>query len=561
MKRLSFLWVLCLVLSACAPAATPPETTAPANLSSQPTTAVTTPETTEPVDLVTQPTPQASYEAALKEQEENQNADATRPTTPDCQHVDAGDDGKCDTCGANCLVIVDFYNLNDLHGKIADGENHPGVDELTTYFKRAKRTDQHAVFLSSGDMWQGSSESNLTKGLLTTDWMNYVGFSAMAIGNHEFDWGESPIKDNDKLAKFPILAINVYDRSTDKRVSYCGSSVMVTKGDVQIGIIGAVGDCYSSIAKDKVAGIYFKTGAALTQLVKNEATKLRQQGADYIVYLLHDGYSQSGSSSVSSITSSRLKSFYDIELSNGYVDLVFEGHTHKRYILKDEYGVYHMQAGGDNQGLSHIEVSINTANGNDSVRYSEIVNTGKYAAMDDDPIVQELLEKYGEDVSVGTDVLGTNARKRSSSELCQLTADLYYQKGVERWGDEYDIVLGGGFLSARSPYELAAGDVTYGMLYAIFPFDNDLVLCSVKGRDLRDKFFETDNDRYYISYGDYGKQVKANLDPNATYYIIVDSYTSVYAPNRLTEITRFDAKPYYARDMLAEYAAAGGFKK
>ena len=475
--------------------------------------------------------------------------------------MDAGDDGKCDTCGANCLVIVDFYNLNDLHGKIADGENHPGVDELTTYFKRAKRTDQHAVFLSSGDMWQGSSESNLTKGLLTTDWMNYVGFSAMAIGNHEFDWGESPIKDNDKLAKFPILAINVYDRSTDKRVSYCGSSVMVTKGDVQIGIIGAVGDCYSSIAKDKVAGIYFKTGAALTQLVKNEATKLRQQGADYIVYLLHDGYSQSGSSSVSSITSSRLKSFYDIELSNGYVDLVFEGHTHKRYILKDEYGVYHMQAGGDNQGLSHIEVSINTANGNDSVRYSEIVNTGKYAAMDDDPIVQELLEKYGEDVSVGTDVLGTNARKRSSSELCQLTADLYYKKGVELWGDEYDIVLGGGFLSARSPYELAAGDVTYGMLYAIFPFDNDLVLCSVKGRDLRDKFFETDNDRYYISYGDYGKQVKANLDPNATYYIIVDSYTSVYAPNRLTEITRFDAKPYYARDMLAEYAAAGGFKK
>ena len=102
--------------------------------------------------------------------------------------------------------------------------------------------------------------------------------------------------------------------------------------------------------------------------------------------------------------------------------------------------------------------------------------------------------------------------------------------------------------------------MVYGTLYSIFPFDNNLVLCSVKGSDLQSKFFETDNDRYYISYGDYGKQVKNNIDPNGTYYIVVDSYTSVYAPNRLTEISRLD-KEYYARDMLADYAKSGGFKK
>ena len=42
--------------------------------------------------------------------------------------------------------------------------------------------------------------------------------------------------------------------------------------------------------------------------------------------------------------------------------------------------------------------------------------------------------------------------------------------------------------------------------------------------------------------------------------MVVDSYTSVYAPNRLTEIVRWD-KEYYARDLLADYAKAGGFKK
>jgi hypothetical protein len=98
------------------------------------------------------------------------------------------------------------------------------------------------------------------------------------------------------------------------------------------------------------------------------------------------------------------------------------------------------------------------------------------------------------------------------------------------------------------------------MLYSLFPFDNDLVLCSIQGKYLQYRFFETDNDRYYLSYGDYGKQVKNNIDPNATYYVVVDSYSSVYAPNKLTEIARYEEK-YYARDMLADYTKAGGFKK
>jgi len=560
LKKLSILLALCLLLSACAPAVAPEQSSPETSLS----TVATEPSvpSTDGADATTEATPQSADEAT-RPTEATKPTESTKPDPsgkPDCDHVDEGDDGKCDACGVSVLVIVDFYNLNDLHGKIADGDNHPGVDELTTYLKKAKKNDDHTVFLSSGDMWQGAPESNLTKGLIVTDWMNHLGFSAMSLGNHEFDWGEDPIRENDKLAKFPILAINVYDRSTDKRVSYCDSSVMVTRGDVQIGIIGAIGDCYSSISRDKVENVYFKTGAALTQLVKSEATKLREKGADYIVYLLHDGNGSSGSNSVSSITSGRLKSYYDIELSNGYVDLVFEGHTHQRYIHKDEYGTYHMQNGGDNKGISHLEVSINTANGNDSVRYCELVATGKYATMADDPIVETLLDKYQEDVAVGSSDLGTNARVRKSSELCQLVADLYYKKGLELWGDKYDIVLGGGFISARSPYELPKGDVVYGTLYSIFPFDNNLVLCSVKGSDLQSKFFETDNDRYYISYGDYGKQVKNNIDPNGTYYIVVDSYTSVYAPNRLTEISRLD-KEYYARDMLADYAKSGGFKK
>ena len=98
------------------------------------------------------------------------------PGQVDCAdaHVDQGNDGLCDQCGENVLVSLNFYTINDLHGKIADADTHPGVDELTTYLKNARQTKDNVILLSAGDMWQGSSESNLTNGLLMTDWMNQV---------------------------------------------------------------------------------------------------------------------------------------------------------------------------------------------------------------------------------------------------------------------------------------------------------------------------------------------------------------------------------------------------
>ena len=113
-------------------------------------------------------------------------------------------------------------------------------------------------------------------------------------------------------------------------------------------------------------------------------------------------------------------------------------------------------------------------------------------------------------------------------------------------------------MSAREPGYLHAGTVVYGDLQQIFPFDNELVLCSIKGRDLVNKFLQTSNSSYFIYCGEYGNSIKNNVDLNATYYLITDTYSSSYAPNRLTEIARYDAN-VFARDLLAEYIKAGNF--
>lgn len=472
-------------------------------------------------------------------------------------HVDADNNQICDECGNSVIITIDFYNINDLHGKIFDGELHPGVDEMTTYLRNAQATKDNVILLSSGDMWQGSAESNLTDGALTTEWMNDLGFAAMALGNHEFDWGEDPIAANAELAEFPLLAINVYDPDTNAQEEYCQSAVIVECDGVQVGIIGAIGDCYSSIASDQTKDVYFKVGSELTTLVKAESEALRSQGADFIVYIVHDGLGDSYSHP-STINNGRLASYYDPSLSDGYVDLVFEAHTHQQYLLQDEAGVYHLQHGGDNaNGISHAQIQINAIDGTSSVVTAQLIKDKEYEDLEDDPIVEDLKKAYEAELAEAFEVLGTIKTSRPGNTLRQLVADLYYMEGMLKWGSEYDIVLGGGFISIRNPGYLAHGDVTYAQLQTLFPFDNELVLCSVKGRDLRDKFFESDNDNYFICCSLYGEEVREDLDPNATYYIVVDTYTSTYAPNNLTEIERYGA-PVYARDLIAEYITAGG---
>ena len=483
------------------------------------------------------------------------------PAVECAEHADADDNGLCDGCGMSVVVMLDLFAINALHGKICDSDSQPGVDELTTYLKQAYATQEHVILLSAGDMWQGSSESNLTDGHLVTEWMNELDFAAMTLGNHEYDWGEEAIESNAELAEFPFLAINIFDRETDERAAYCRASVTVERGGATIGIIGAVGDCYSSISGETSGGVYFKVGDELTDLVQAEARSLRQAGVDFIIYAIHDGHGSS-STGTKTITDADLSAYYDPVLSEGCVDIVFEGHTHQRYVLLDGEGVYHLQNGGENKGICHAEAAVNFANGNSTVYTAEFISSSVYAGMTDHPIVDTLLDKYRDQVSVADRLLGYNSRYRSGDELRRIVASLYRDVAEDAFA-EYPIVLGGGFLSVRNPYNLASGEVTYRQLQSIFPFDNTLVVCSVKGSDLLSRFINTSNDNYFISYTALGETLMAggqgSIDPSATYYVLVDTYTSTYAPNRLTEVARYTSD-VYARDLLAAFVESGGLE-
>ena len=451
-------------------------------------------------------------------------------------------------------VELSFYAVNDLHGKFIDTATQPGLDEFTTYLKDLYADDsREEILISSGDMWQGTVESSSNKGQLMTDWMNEVGFVSMTLGNHEYDWGADVLNPNSEQANFPFLAINV--TSYGMPVDYCQPSTIVEKSGVKIGIIGAIGDCLSSISGDFTPGLKFATGDELTLLVKDEAERLRtEEGCNFVVYSIHDGGDSFSPSGINKVSNSDLY-YYDTSLSNGYIDLVFEAHTHQRYILQDEYGVYHLQGGSENSYLSCAEVSFNKVTNKYTVN-PRLIGSGEYASssITGDSVVQEIYDKYFSENDPYNTVIGLNAYTRQSNAICETVAQLYYEKGIEVWGAEYEIVLGGGYLKVRNPYRVAAGKVTYADLFSVLPFDNEIVLGKISGYYLKSKFIDSNNSNYHI----YSTLNSSEIENNKQYYIIVDSYTSTYPYNHITEIKRLGSG-IYARDLLAEFVYSGGW--
>ena len=173
------------------------------------------PPVSEPNDTPAVPLPEPQPPAETSEG----ILDPTDPELPaEDDHTDGNNDGACDDCGVSVVIVLDLFAINDLHGKFADTNTQVGVDELTTYLKNAYATEDHVILLSSGDMWQGSSESNLTKGFIITEWMNELDFVSMTLGNHEYDWGSTFVENNATLAGFPFLAITL----PSPRISFVG---------------------------------------------------------------------------------------------------------------------------------------------------------------------------------------------------------------------------------------------------------------------------------------------------------------------------------------------------
>ncbi|MDD4100125.1 MAG: bifunctional UDP-sugar hydrolase/5'-nucleotidase [Candidatus Cloacimonetes bacterium] len=146
---------------------------------------------------------------------------------------------------------LDIMWSNDVHGGIdraqatfMNPEFPPqlgGGASAATLIKmiRSWHTPQRqSLLLDVGDFFQGRPVGTVTKGKAVMDYMNYIGYDAMTIGNHEFDILQDDLEETVELANFPILSCNVIDERTGKIPWYAFPYTVVNRMGLRIGILG-----------------------------------------------------------------------------------------------------------------------------------------------------------------------------------------------------------------------------------------------------------------------------------------------------------------------------------
>src|SRR5512140_1438071 len=151
-------------------------------------------------------------------------------------------------------VTLSIVGTNDLHGAL---ERLPLLAGFVANLRAARAADGGGVLLlDGGDMFQGTLESNLGEGADVARAYTALGYAAVAVGNHEFDYGpqgpaataatsqddpRGALKARAREAKFPFVVSNILDASTGARIDWPNmpASVMVEVAGIKVGIIGA----------------------------------------------------------------------------------------------------------------------------------------------------------------------------------------------------------------------------------------------------------------------------------------------------------------------------------
>ena len=432
------------------------------------------------------------------------------------------------------IVVISVIGTNDVHGELIPQEGSGGITTFSGYvaaLRQARANDGGVLLVDAGDMWQGTLESNLNEGAAVMAAYNSLGYAAAAIGNHEFDFGPEgkaaiPESDSDdprgvlkqraREANFPLLAANIIDEATGEPVNWenVRPSTLVNIAGVDIGIVGVATE--STLLTTISANTDGLRIGPLGETISREARKLRTDGADLVIVTAHAGSGCEQFDDPLDISSCDSTGKFSGEvlraaarLPAGLVDHIVGGHRHQ--------GVAHVVNGvavtvsySNARAFSRVDFTIDRAA--DRIIDRKVFPPqplcpaidatteeclwriddwaiAKPARYEDVPIapmpaILEIAEQAARDAAqIKMDELGIvfEAAFTMAGNPESALANLVLQAILESTnGDVVFHNVSGGLRA-----ELPAGELVYGSVYAMFPFDNRVAVLQMSGAELR----------------------------------------------------------------------------
>jgi 5'-nucleotidase len=279
-------------------------------------------------------------------------------------------------------VTISIVATTDVHGHL---ESLPWLSGHVQNLRAARRAEGGDVLLvDAGDMWQGTLESNLGEGAAVVRAYNALGYDAVTIGNHEFDFGpvgpktvprepgDNPtgnIERRARQARFPFLSANLISRAgipwTPRNIQ---PSTMLTVAGVRIGLVGVttIGTPQTTDPRNLVK-LEVKP---LRDAVVREATRLRAAGATVVIVLAHAGGSCDTFADPDDLSSCRPQGeIFQLAraLPSGLVDVIAAGHAHFG-IAHRVNGIAVVEAYQLGRAFSRVDLRIDGAGRAEDVR-------------------------------------------------------------------------------------------------------------------------------------------------------------------------------------------------
>ncbi len=458
---------------------------------------------------------------------------------------------------------LNILHINDFHSRIEsinkydascsaeeEGKNEcfGGAARLKTAIdqRRAALSGKNVLVLNGGDNFQGSLFYTTFKGAAEADFVNAIGFDAMAVGNHEFDDGEDGFVGFLDKVKLPVLSANVLTGDSSKLKDRIKPYTVLDVGGQKIGIVSAVAnDTEETSSPGPLVMISDDVSA-----IKAAVEELKEQNVNKIIALTHVGYVRD----------------IDAIAKIPDVDVVVGAHSHTLLSNTDPKAEGPYPTMVDNPG--GYKVPVVTARSYGKYLGDLVVTFDDNGVVKDakgDPILvdssfkpDEALAAHFKEMGAPIEELKKKIVGKSSDpiegarEVCRVTecsmgnlvADAMLDR-VKGQGIQIAFANGGGLRAS-----INSGDVSMGDVLTVLPFQNTLATFQLKGSDVlaalengasqieegAGRFTQVSGLKYTFDKSKpagsriVSAEVKDGdtfvpLDPNKTYGVVANDYT------------------------------------
>ena len=400
--------------------------------------------------------------------------------------------------GEKHLTIL---GTSDMHGNIwgfsyednSETTNN-GMARLYTYIQQVRAEDPNTILIDAGDDIQGTIMTddlyNKTPEephpVITA--MNYMGYDAMTLGNHEFNWGIPTMQTILSQAEFPVLAANVTD-AAGELVTGAGWTIVERDG-IRVAIIGVVTPDVPIWDGGKEGiddAVYEAANVAVGQAIDEIGDQ-----ADVIVVSAHMGMyaefdEEGGSDSAQKILD-----------DNPEIDVLQVAHNHVTVSEKQGNTVIGGVRNGGRE-IARFDLTLDADNNvvDSAVTIVDMEGVEPSQEIRDIPLVAEAHQKTIDYIAGGTDESGeplpplgsTTAKFQPENEIRGIPAGRVMDTAVMDLINKIQLENSGADVSAAALFkdtsDLPEGDINYGNIFDIYKFDNTLYRVPVTGAELK----------------------------------------------------------------------------